>query len=79
MQNSRSGQAALEGRHHAHGQDCLVGREEGSWIGYLEEFPDYWTQEDTLRDLESHLCDLNPDRTSDELPGIRKVADIAVA
>ncbi len=53
--------------------------EEGTWIGYLEEFPDYWTQGDTLEDLESHLCDLYTDLTRDELPGIRRVADIAVA
>ena len=53
--------------------------EEGAWIGYLEEFPDYWTQGGTLEDLESHLCDLYKDLTSDELPGIRRVADIAVA
>lgn len=53
-------------------------QEEGAWIGYLEEFPDYWTQGDTLEDLESHLCDLYKDLTSDELPGIRRVADIAV-
>ena len=53
--------------------------EEGAWIGYLEEFPDYWTQGETLEDLESHLCDLYKDLTSDELPRIRRVADIAVA
>ena len=53
--------------------------EEGAWIGYLEEFPDYWTQGDTLEELESHLCDLYKDLTSDELPRIRRVADIAVA
>ncbi len=53
--------------------------EEGFWIGYLEEFPDYRTQGSTLEDLESHLCDLYKDLTSDELPGIRRVADIAVA
>ena len=52
--------------------------EEGSWIGCLEEFPDHWTQGDTLEDLEPHLCDLYQDLTSDELPGIRRVADIAV-
>lgn len=38
--------------------------EEGAWIGYLEEFPDYRTQGDTLEDLESHLCDLYKDFTS---------------
>lgn len=53
--------------------------EEGSWIGYLEEFPDYWPQGDTLEDLKSHLCDLYKDLTSDKLPGIRRLADIAVA
>ena len=51
----------------------------GSWIGYLQEFPDYWTQGDTLEDLHTHLCDLYRDLTSGELPGIRRVGDIAVA
>ena len=53
--------------------------EAGSWLGYLQEFPDYWTQGDTLEDLETHLRDLYKDLTSGELPGIRRVADIAVA
>ena len=53
--------------------------EDGSWIGYLQEFPDYWTQGDTPEDLEAHLRDLYADITSGELPGIRRVADIAVA
>ncbi len=53
--------------------------EDGSWIGYLQEFPDYWTQGDTWEDLESHLRDLYADLTSGDLLGIRRVADIAVA
>ena len=53
--------------------------EDGSWIGYLQEFPDYWTQGDTLEDLESHLRDLYADLASGDLPGIRRVADIAIA
>lgn len=52
--------------------------EDGSWIGHLEEFPDYWTQGNTLDELESHLRDLYKDLKSDELPGIRRVADIAI-
>lgn len=28
------------------------------WLGYLEEFPDYWTQGVSLEDLEEHLKDL---------------------
>ena len=53
--------------------------EDGSWIGYLQEFPDHWTQGDTLEDLESHLRDLYADLTSGDLLGIRTVADLAVA
>ena len=27
---------------------CVHWQEDGSWLGYLQEFPDYWTQGDTL-------------------------------
>ena len=53
--------------------------EDGAWLGYLQEFPGYWTQGETLEDLKEHLRDLYVDLTSGELPGIRKVADLAVA
>ena len=26
--------------------------EDGGWLGYLQDYPDYWTQGDTLDDLE---------------------------
>ncbi len=58
----------------------IVYREDdGRWLGYLREFPDYWTQGDTLDDLEAHLRDLHVDLTSGVLTGIRRVADLAVA
>ena len=53
--------------------------DDGRWLGYLREFPDYWTQGDTLDDLEAHLRDLYVDLTSGVLTGIRRVADLAVA
>ena len=53
--------------------------EDGYWLGYLEEFPDYWTQGATLEDLEEHLRDLHADLTSGELSGVRRVADLTVA
>ncbi len=53
--------------------------DDGNWIGYLQEFPDYWTQGETLEDLIAHLRDLYQDLTSGELPGIRRVGDIAIA
>ncbi|MFO0928354.1 MAG: type II toxin-antitoxin system HicB family antitoxin [Gemmataceae bacterium] len=29
-----------------------------TWLGYLQEYPDYWTQGETLADLKEHLRDL---------------------
>lgn len=54
-------------------------QEGDAWIGYLVDYPDYWTQGDTLEDLKAHLLDLFRDLTSGELPGIRKVDDLIVA
>jgi hypothetical protein len=52
--------------------------EEVTWLGYLQDFPDYWTQRETLDDLKEHLRDLYADLTSGQLPGIRKVDDLVV-
>jgi hypothetical protein len=53
--------------------------EEGVWLGYLQDFPDYWTQGETLDDLKEHLRDLHADLNSGQLPGIRKVDDLVVS
>jgi predicted RNase H-like HicB family nuclease len=52
---------------------------ENHWLGYFEEFPDYWTQGDTLEDLREMLRSLYEDLTSGEIPGIRRVEELAVA
>jgi predicted RNase H-like HicB family nuclease len=46
---------------------------DGGWLGHLEEYPDYWTQGETLDDLTEHLIDLYGELTRGQLPGIRKV------
>jgi predicted RNase H-like HicB family nuclease len=52
---------------------------ENHWLGYFEEFPDYWTQGDTLEDLREMLRSMYEDLTSGEIPGIRRVEELAVA
>jgi hypothetical protein len=52
--------------------------EDGAWLGYLQDYPDYWTQGETLDDLREHLRALYHDLTGGELPGIRKVGALAV-
>ena len=49
------------------------------YLGYLLEFPDYWTQGTSLDDLKIHLSDLYKDLTSGEIPGIRRVDDLVIA
>ena len=53
-------------------------QEAGGWLGYLQDYPDYWTQGDTLEDLKEHLRDLYSDMTAGVLPGIRKVDELVV-
>jgi hypothetical protein len=48
------------------------------WLGYFVEFPDYLTQGETPSELEENLRDLYRDLTSGEIPGVRKVAELAV-
>jgi hypothetical protein len=43
--------------------------EDGSWIGYIQDYPDYRTQGKTLDDLREHLRDLYRDLSSGEIPG----------
>ena len=50
--------------------------DQGMWLGYFEDFPDYLTQGETLAELEDNLRDLYQDLTSGEIQGIRKVAEL---
>ena len=49
------------------------------WLGYLEKFPDYLTQGESVEDLREHLRDLHRDLTSGEIPAVRRVAELEVA
>lgn len=44
----------------------------GVWVGYLQDYPDYWTQGETLDDLKEHLKDLFHDILNGDKRGIYK-------
>lgn len=48
------------------------------WLGYLQDYPDYWTQGESLEELQSNLRDLYRDLTSGEIPGVRKLAELTL-
>ena len=51
-------------------------QEDDMWLGYLEEFPDYWTQGVSVEDLQEHLKDLHNDLTSGAIPNVRRIAEL---
>ena len=54
-------------------------KQDEMWLGYFQEYPDYWTQGETLDDLKEHLRDLHADLTCGTIAGIRRVDELAIA
>ena len=52
---------------------------DGSYLGYLNDYPDHWTQGENLDDLKEHLKDLFQTFSSEQIPGIRKVEELEIA
>jgi len=49
------------------------------WLGYLEEYPDYWTEGETIEELEQNLREIYQELTSGNIPYVRRVAELEVA
>lgn len=54
-------------------------KDEEIWLGYLEEFSDYWTQAKSEEELKENLIDLYKELTSGEIPNVRRVAELEVS
>jgi predicted RNase H-like HicB family nuclease len=48
------------------------------FLGYLLQYPDYWTQGETIEDLKAQLLELYQDMASGELLGIRKIDELLI-
>jgi predicted RNase H-like HicB family nuclease len=49
------------------------------WLGYLEEYPDYMTQGETIEELQENLRDIYIDLISGTIPSVRQVAELVIA
>ena len=49
------------------------------FIGFINQYPDYETQGETLEELKENLRDLWQDLTADKIPYSRKVDELMVA
>ena len=52
-------------------QKYVYWQEEDMWLGYLEEYPDYWTQGESVEELQENLKDIFQELTSGNIPGVR--------
>ena len=56
----------------------VVWQDGEAWLGYLQEYPDYWTQGESLTELRENLADLYGMFADKTIPGIRQVAELEV-
>lgn len=57
----------------------VIWEDNNQWLGYLQDYPDYWTQGESLDDLKEHLKDLHHDITGGYIAGIRKVDELILS
>jgi predicted RNase H-like HicB family nuclease len=53
-------------------------QEDAYWIGWMEEYPDYRTQGETVEELKDNLRDIYKNITTGEIPHIRRYGELAV-
>jgi hypothetical protein len=54
-------------------------QDDDMWLGYLEEYPDYMTQAETIEELQENLRDIYSDLTSGNIPCVRRADELEVA
>ncbi len=54
-------------------------QEGAAWLGYLQEYPDYWTQGESFDDLIEHLKDLYLDVSGGKISGIRRAGELVIS
>lgn len=52
---------------------------DGRYLGYLNAYPDHWTQGDDLNHLKEQLRDLFQMFSGEEIPGIKKEEELEIA
>ena len=53
-------------------------QEDDMWLGYLQDYPDYWTQGVSLDELKENLLDIHADITAGHIVGVRQVGELTL-
>jgi len=49
------------------------------WVGYIDEFPDYLTQGESIDELKDNLKDIFTEVTGGKIPYVRHTGDLEIA
>lgn len=60
-------------------KEFVYWQDEGVWVGYLKEYPDYWTQGENFDELKKNLKDIFTELISGTIPNIRKTGELEIA
>lgn len=52
---------------------------DNKYPGYLNDYPDHWTQGDNVDDLKDHILDLYSIFSEDKIVGIKRVENLFIA
>jgi len=52
---------------------------EDFWVGYIEEYPDFHTQGNTLEELKENIIDIYKDIQSGLVPNVKKAQVMEIA
>ena len=53
-------------------------KSDGWYLGYLNDYPEHWTQGEDFENLKAHLRDLYEMFAGEEIPGIRRQVETGV-
>jgi hypothetical protein len=53
-------------------------QEDDMWLGYLEDYPDYRTQGESLEELQENLKDIYGDISSGAIPNVKRVGELQI-
>lgn len=59
-------------------QKFIYYQDDGVWVGWFEDYPDYRTQGSTLEELKANLLDVYKDVNSGDIPHVRKRGELVV-
>ena len=57
----------------------VYSKEDDMYVGYLEEFPDYMTQGETIEELKLNLLDIYKELVRGHIPCVHHVAELEIA